>query len=272
MRFVLLEKLAIDGKSAQLPVMNDIEKHQSEFFLALDNHQSGEALFDLIPDTVFFLKDIAGRYMSVNQTLVERCNRTSKSELIGYTAAEIFPEPLGESITRQDEAVLRSGTSLRAKLELHLYTGGREGWCLTWKEPLRTQDGDLLGLSGISRDIQTHTDLHSDIPQISDILTFIERNIEQPLRLPDLAKIGGLSGYQLDKRIRALFGISAGQYITRLRIEFACNQLKSSDSPISEIALNCGYGDQAAFSRQFRQSVGLTPATYRKKYLLQNDG
>ncbi|MGB0552770.1 MAG: helix-turn-helix domain-containing protein [Alphaproteobacteria bacterium] len=76
--------------------------------------------------------------------------------------------------------------------------------------------------------------------------------------------MAGLSGYQLDKRIRALFGLSGGQYITRARVEHTCNLLKQSVAPISTIALDCGYSDQAAFSRQSRRSVRLSPAAYRK--------
>ena len=49
-----------------------------------------EALFDHIPDVVFFIKDREGRYLVVNQTLVTRCGRQHKSELIGKTAAD-FP-------------------------------------------------------------------------------------------------------------------------------------------------------------------------------------
>ncbi len=45
-----------------------------------------EQLFDRIPDVVFFVKDLEGRYRVVNSTLVERCGAASKAELIGRTA------------------------------------------------------------------------------------------------------------------------------------------------------------------------------------------
>ena len=41
-----------------------------------------EQLFDHIPDTVFFLKDSAGRYLAVNQSLVERCGLREKPQLV----------------------------------------------------------------------------------------------------------------------------------------------------------------------------------------------
>ena len=78
--------------------------------------------------------------------------------------------------------------------------------------------------------------------------------------------MAGMSRYQLDRRVRALTGLTVGQYITRARIGHACHRLRHTDEPISAIALECGYSDQASFSRQFRQSLGLSPNQYRKTF------
>lgn len=223
-----------------------------------------EVLFDRIADTVFFVKDSAGRYLSVNQTLVTRCDVRQKSDLIGKTASDVFPEPLGTSITAQDRDIAKSGKSIQAKLELHLYPGRHQGWCLTWKEPLRHEGGAITGIVGISRDLDMPTGGQSALGPVADLLGYIEDHLDSPLRLNDLAKRAGLSPYQLDNRVRALFGISTNQFVTRARIESACERLRHSQDSISRIAQDCGYGDQAAFTRQFRRSVGLTPGAYRE--------
>ena len=57
--------------------------------------------------------------------------------------------------------------------------------------------------------------------------------------------------------------MSAGQWVTRLRIDHARDRLRHSAVPISEIAIECGYADQTAFSRQFRKTVHLSPLKYR---------
>ena len=237
---------------------------QQEFFTALGGGSWCEALFDQVPDTVFFQKDHLCRYMSVNQTLVERCGLKTKNDLIGHSAVEVFPTPLGAQIAAQDQGVLQAGKSIRAKLELHLYARGLRGWCLTWKEPLRNGKGDVIGLAGLSRDLRPPASLQTDLPDIANAMQHIEDNISAPLKLADLAKLAGLTDYQLAKRVRGLFGITLGQYITRARIDHACDRLRRDNEAISAIALACGYSDQAAFSRQFRQSVGLSPAAYRK--------
>ena len=222
-------------------------------------------IFDHVPDTVFFIKDEEGRYVAVNQTLVERCGGERKEDLLSRTAREVFPPPLGESFFEQDQQVIREGRSIRGQLELHLYPQGRQGWCLTWKEPLFDEAGTIIGIGGISRDLDSPADSSQEFQAMSRVLDHIRSHLDAPLRLPELAEMADLSTYQLDQRIRTLFGLSAGQYITRCRIEQACHLLERTEESISFIALDCGYADQSAFTRQFRQSVGLTPGAYRER-------
>jgi AraC-like DNA-binding protein len=246
--------------------MSTREDVRARFLKRLGQPFIGEDLFDAISDTVFFVKDVEGRYISINRTLVARTGRQNKDELIGLTAAEVFPGVLGQRIAEQDRAVIRDGRPLNDKLELHLYPGGEEGWCLTWKAPIMAADGTIIGLSGISRDLQSVAGHAAELPRVSRTLDHIQKNLHAPLRIAALAKGAGLSPYQLDLRIRGLFGLSLGQYLVRARIDLACNRLRHTDQPISLIALDCGYGDQAAFTRQFRKSVGLTPSQYQRRH------
>jgi PAS domain S-box-containing protein len=237
---------------------------RARFLKQLGRPFPGEDLFDSVPDTVYFVKDSEGRYVAVNRTLAARTGYTTKDELIGRTAREVFPGLLGERIAAQDRAVLASGRPIHARLELHLYPGGRQGWCLTWKEPILGPDGRIVGLSGISRDLHSPAGPARGMTDVARAFDHIARNIDKPLRARDLARRAGLSAYRLDQRIRALFGISTRQYIVRARMELACSRLRGSDAPIGEVALDCGYADQAAFARQFHRSVGLTPREYRR--------
>jgi AraC-like DNA-binding protein len=223
----------------------------------------GIELFDRIGDIVFFIKDEEARYVAVNETLVLRCKVAGKRALIGRKASEVFASPLGDRFEAQDRRVLAEGLSIRGRLELHLYPDGSEGWCLTWKEPLVGFDGAIRGLAGISRDAPAPSRPGPASEALSDALAYIDDHLDAPLRIPDLAARARLSAFQFDQRIRALFGLSAGQYLSRLRIGRACDRLRHTDASLSELALECGYADQAAFTRQFRKSVGLTPGAYR---------
>jgi AraC-like DNA-binding protein len=236
---------------------------QQRFLAELGRPFLCEELFDAVADTVFFLKDHAGRYVAVNQTLVARCGVSAKSDLIGRRAEEVFPAPLGARISQQDARVVVEKRAIIGQLERHLYPGGVEGWCLTWKEPLVGKGGRIVGLSGISRDLQTPALTGADAATLSHLLDHIRNNLDKPMRLADLAARADLTVFQLDRRIRALFGLSAGQFVTRARIDLACNRLRQSARPIVDVAFDCGYAGQAAFTRQFRKTVGLTPKAYR---------
>jgi AraC-like DNA-binding protein len=82
----------------------------------------------------------------------------------------------------------------------------------------------------------------------------------------ELAARAGLSGYQFEQRLRKIFQITAGQFIQKVRMENAVRELRESRAPIAGVALNCGYSDQSAFARQFRQAIGLSPAEYRRTF------
>jgi AraC-like DNA-binding protein len=223
----------------------------------------GIELFDRIPDTVFFIKDHEARYVVANETLAHRCGFADQRPLIGRKASEVFMSPLGECFEAQDRKVISEGLSVRGRMELHLYPDGSEGWCLTWKAPLIDVNGFVRGLAGISRDVPGLAKSGPVSAALSVTLAYIDDHLNEPLRIPDLAARSGLSPFQFDQRVRSLFGLSAGQYLSRARIARACDCLRHSDAPLSELAVDCGYADQAAFTRQFRKSVGITPGAYR---------
>jgi AraC-like DNA-binding protein len=225
---------------------------------------AGEQLFDNVPDTVFFLKNLEGRYLVVNDTLVRRCGLRNKNDLLGKTAAEIFPSPFGQSFSDQDKAVLRGNGIVNGQLELHLFAHASQGWCLTWKVAVKGIDGRIVGLAGISRDLPHLTGPSNEHRTIAKVIEYIQGNIDGPLPVKELAHVSGISVFQLDQRLKELYGMSTGQFVVRSRIEQACRRLRQSKEPISAIALDCGYGDQAAFTRQFKKSVGVTPYAYRE--------
>ncbi len=236
------------------------------FFLQLAEPFTGEALFDCLGDLVFFIKNIRGEYVVVNQTLVERCGRRDKRELISRRADEIFPPPLGRNYRAQDERVLKNGGEIRNQLELHFYPSGARGWCLTNKLPLRDRAGRVAGLVGISKDLQAANERSENYTRVAKVLQHIQTNFGGPLRVRELAAHAGLSVYQFEQRVRKIFQLTAGQLIQKVRMENAVRQLRETDAAIAAIALDCGYSDQSAFTRQFRQAVGLSPGEYRRAF------
>jgi PAS domain S-box-containing protein len=241
-------------------------KLRTELFSQLAEPFTGEALFDCLGDLVFFIKNVRGEYVLVNETLVERCGLREKRELIGRRADEIFPPPLGQNYRAQDERVLKNGVAIRRQLELHTYPSGARGWCVTNKLPLRDRSGRVAGLVGISKDLQVANERGEDYFRIAKVVQRIQSHFDEPLRVAELAAQAGFSAYQFEQRVRKIFNLTAGQFIQKVRMENAVRQLRETDAAIATIALECGYSDQSAFARQFRQATGMSPAEYRRAF------
>jgi AraC-like DNA-binding protein len=222
-------------------------------------------LMDRLPDVVFFVKDSGGRYVAANETLLRRLGRARLELVVGCTALDLFPAPLGRRYLDQDLAVVRTGRSLEDLLELHLYPDRSEGWCLTAKLPVRDAAGAVIGLVGTSRDVHAPASGHESLADLAGVVQHIHSAYGESLKVEELAALARLSEYQFGRRIKALFGITPAQLVIKTRLDAARRLLTESGEPVAAIALECGYCDQSAFTRQFKAAVGLTPLEYRRR-------
>ncbi|AZI44837.1 AraC family transcriptional regulator (plasmid) [Deinococcus psychrotolerans] len=216
-------------------------------------------VLDYLPDTVAFVKDAQGRYLYANRTLLERLNRPA-SAVLGLQASEVFPASLGAAYTQQDTAVL-AGRTLTEHLELHLYPGGKAGWCLTTKRMLGEPHAPV-GLLGLSRDLHLPRS-HASALGLAAATAQIEAEYAAPLSVPELARSAGLSVTTFERQIRRVYGLTPTQLLTRTRIQAATALLSQTSLSVAQIAVECGYFDHSAFARAFKGAVGLTPSGFR---------
>jgi AraC-like DNA-binding protein len=235
-------------------------------FSKLSEPFTAEAVFDCLGNVVYFVKNERAEYVVVNRTLAERCGTTNKRDLLGKTAQQAFPPPLGKSFWEQDLKLLRSGEPVLNQLELHLYPTGLRGWCLTDKFPLRGEKEKVVGIVGVSHDLHPPDERAEEYSSVAKAIRYAQDNLDSRLTTERLSGIAGMSGYQFDQRVRRLFRLTTGQLLLKLRMDLASEQLRDSDRPLITISLQCGYADQSAFTRQFRRTTGLTPGEYRKAF------
>jgi PAS domain S-box-containing protein len=226
-------------------------------------------LFDHVPDTVFFLKDVQGRYVAVNQSFLERVGASSPAALVGRHVREIFPAELAESYAAQDERVLRTGRPLLDRLELHWYQRRRKGWCLSTKLPLRDAAGRVVGLAGISRDLRAPGDAEIIPEALASTLQYLEANYGESVSPARLASRAGLTPVRFARLIKRIFRLTPSHLITQTRLAAASRLLEESDRPVADVALECGFYDHSAFTRAFRSALGLTPTAYRREHRTQ---
>jgi AraC family transcriptional regulator len=92
---------------------------------------------------------------------------------------------------------------------------------------------------------------------------FVRANACTVLRLGDVAAHIGCDPARLAIAYRRAFGCTIGEDARALRIGRAASMLAGTREPIAMIAAECGYFDQAHFTRAFRQTYGVTPGAYR---------
>lgn len=103
--------------------------------------------------------------------------------------------------------------------------------------------------------IRSLSKLHKDIRQ------FPMKN----WNLADVSRMVSLSISRFEALYSKEFGISFGADVINSRLEYAKELLVSSDLSVKQISVKCGYNSESYFSRQFKQSEGMTPIEYRRQ-------
>ena len=91
---------------------------------------------------------------------------------------------------------------------------------------------------------------------------YLTDNYESDIGLEELASIAGLSRAHLIRAFRKEFHITPHAYLTDVRIRRARRLLRAGEMP-AEVAVLCGFADQAHFTRHFKARTGVTPGQFR---------
>ncbi|HEV7307478.1 AraC family transcriptional regulator [Ensifer sp.] len=104
--------------------------------------------------------------------------------------------------------------------------------------------------------------------QLRRAVDYIDENSSRNIRLEELAALAGLSQSHFSHAFKAATGMAPHQWQTNRRIEKAKRLVLTGDAPLTAIAAETGFSDQAHFTRVFRKVVGTTPAMWRRRQML----
>jgi AraC family transcriptional regulator len=96
-------------------------------------------------------------------------------------------------------------------------------------------------------------------------ITFIEKNMYEPITIHDIAREAQYSTYHFCRIFRSLVGDSPKEYLRKRRLTVAAERLVKGETSILDIALDCQFGSHASFTRSFKQFFKVTPEQYREK-------
>ena len=96
------------------------------------------------------------------------------------------------------------------------------------------------------------------------VAEYVETNLAQSLRIDELAAVAGISFADLNELFRRLTGDALRAYLRGRRLKRATCLMRSTPLKLVHIAAQCGFADQAHFSRTFRVQYGLSPRAWRE--------
>lgn len=102
-------------------------------------------------------------------------------------------------------------------------------------------------------------------PLLADAFRFFEFHLSTPLKLSAVAEALHVTPNYLNRLFLKELGMPPKRYLIEQRMHLAYSLLSSTELTVQEISLKCGYRNQFAFSREFRQKYGRSPSEIRKE-------
>jgi AraC family transcriptional regulator of arabinose operon len=135
-------------------------------------------------------------------------------------------------------------------------------------------DADLIGLStsfarllGLCRTLQRHSNprrRHTEDGVLRTI-RFMREHLSRQVSLEELAQTANLSVPHYSAMFKRQIHCSPVEFLTRLRLQKACERLECSDDTIAQIGYTVGFNDPLYFSRVFRRHMSITASEYRNR-------
>jgi len=191
---------------------------------------------------------------------------TTHLDEIGPTGGRFFSVELKQEwIDRLRDCVglLNPATSLHegelAWLALRLYREHREFEACS---PL-TIEGlvlEMLAIVGRMRDVREQH-VPAWLARATDLL---REEFRSNLKVRDIAVEVGVHPFHLSRVFRKFHRETIGEYVHKLRVNFACRQLSMPDTDLATVALAAGFADQSHFTRVFKNVTGMTPGVFKQ--------
>jgi AraC family transcriptional regulator len=100
--------------------------------------------------------------------------------------------------------------------------------------------------------------------QVRKLTTYVEMHLDSEIVTADLAALAQLSTFHFCRAFRESFNESPHTYVMRRRVERAQGLMLHSDVSLAQIAIDCGFADQAHFNKSFRRILGESPGAWRR--------
>lgn len=100
------------------------------------------------------------------------------------------------------------------------------------------------------------------VNRINRAIDHITRNLAQPLKLGEVARVAAFSPFHFHRIFRAMMGETVHDFVKRTRLDRALYLMSHDQRPLTEIALEVGFSSSSEFSRSFKARFGVSPRAF----------
>jgi AraC family transcriptional regulator len=119
-------------------------------------------------------------------------------------------------------------------------------------------------ISGYIREERSTLRSSRSRPWLEPVRERLHARLAEHVSLGELAASAGVHPVHLSRSFRERYGMSVGEYVRQVRLDWATAQLAATETPLAVLAVEAGFADQSHFTRAFKRHAGLTPARYRR--------
>lgn len=132
----------------------------------------------------------------------------------------------------------------------------------------------LIDLLGSSKNIKVLSNTAEQtvtgkkvLKQMSQAIAYITDNFDSEITQEEVAELVNMSNTYFCKVFKKTTGHRFVNFVNGCRIDKACDLLKNTEEPVTEICFRVGFNNISNFNRQFFNVKGMTPSNYRKTSL-----
>src|SRR5215208_2766605 len=169
--------IQVEGAASQnLFILHDItQRHEMQSSLSLERKLL-RTLIDNLLDRIY-VKDVQGRKTLSNLADWRASGGKQMGDVLGKSDFDLYPADLAAKFWEDDKAVLDSGNAILNHEEPGLDADGNTVWIMTTKAPLRDDQGQMIGLVGIGRDITERKRVEAELLREKQFLETLNVNI-----------------------------------------------------------------------------------------------
>jgi AraC family transcriptional regulator len=152
---------------------------------------------------------------------------------------------------------------------------GLSVWLATrlYKEFRLADEASSLAIEGLALELMAELSRHrGKLPgrkppkSLERTRELLHDHFLEALTLDGIARSVGAHPVHLARMFRRYHHCTIGEYVRKLRIEFACTEISTTDCQLALVASRAGFYDQSHFSRTFKRIMGITPGQYRAAF------